>query len=331
MAIIGVVIDHCFGILYSNSYIIHASLFSTGLFVLLSGFSSYDASIGGRRISFKYQCKRIGVLYIQYAIATFVLVLYYNRFFDLKTYITDLLCFSVQAPYYFLLFFFQLKIVYPFLEAWCRICSRQQFSFIWHICTLAVTGLVSSFCICYTYVLPVHGGGQYLFGGTYLLLYYIGIVFAASGILELIKRKLKVVLCCGIFLSLTHVYLSRNGKLIIDTYFTTYLGDGSNPPGIQIIMYTIFVFLTLFACLQCLKEMEWGKRVVNFFSWYGKFTMSVFMYHLLVKDFIISTFPVIEKNIWMLRVVLFLSMLGVPVLFAVVLKRIKKFLQAYSV
>ncbi len=62
--------------------------------------------MNGIRIHYGKQLKKIGKLYLQYALATFLLLIWYNRFFDWKVYIQHLMNFSIQGPYYFLCFFF---------------------------------------------------------------------------------------------------------------------------------------------------------------------------------------------------------------------------------
>lgn len=61
----------------------------------------------------------------------------------------------------------------------CRLVSifnRRKWKYIWHIMTIIVFCYGSSILIRFAYILPVHGGGKYLFGGTYIILYYLGIV-----------------------------------------------------------------------------------------------------------------------------------------------------------
>lgn len=104
VAIVGVVIDHCNGVLYKSPLIAQASYFAVSLFVILSGISAVY-SISNKAIDYKYQFKRVENLYLKYAVATFLLLIWYYHFFDLKTYITYLLNFSIEGAYYFLLFF----------------------------------------------------------------------------------------------------------------------------------------------------------------------------------------------------------------------------------
>lgn len=169
IAIIAVLVDHCNGILYDNQYIAQTSYFSVSLFVLLSGMTSYISS-SKNGINWKRQLKRIGKLFLQYALAVFIVLIALMHYFDLKTYLQYIVSFNIQAPYYFLVFYIQLLLLTPLLIHWCEFCDLRKYKYVWHITTLLVLIQLSSVFIRYTYILPVHGGGQYLAGGTYIIL-----------------------------------------------------------------------------------------------------------------------------------------------------------------
>lgn len=188
IAIIAVLVDHSNGVLYNNPLIAQASYFSVSLFVLLAGVSSW-LSAEKRGISFTQQMHRVGKLLFQYAIATFILMIWYNRFFDWNTYIMHLKQFSIQGQFYFFLFFVQLTAICPMLIKWCIFCNARKAKAIWHLATLLALCFVCAVCINYTYILPVHGGGQFLFGGTYLLLFYCGILFASLKVFSVSSRE----------------------------------------------------------------------------------------------------------------------------------------------
>ena len=62
IAINAVIVDHCFGILYNSLLILQAFRFSVGLFVILSGYSSFYANEKRRR-NICHQLKSIGKVY----------------------------------------------------------------------------------------------------------------------------------------------------------------------------------------------------------------------------------------------------------------------------
>lgn len=167
IAIFAVIIDHCNGTLYTNPQIAQASYYSVSLFILLAGIS---AGLSFKEMDYSKEInkslKKIKNLFIHYAIATFIVTCFSNKFFDLNTYLSNLINFSAAGPYYYFVFFFQLIVISSFLVRWCRWCEKK--GNIWHILTLVILGGGAAVTINYTYIITVHGGGKFL-GGGYLL------------------------------------------------------------------------------------------------------------------------------------------------------------------
>lgn len=159
VAIFAVITDHCYGILYSNRMIAYASYFSASLFVMLSGVSIWAAVQNGKELSFQKQIRKVLKMFIQYALATLVVLVSSTCFFDLRTYISWTINFSALPPYYYFVFFFQLLLISPILVGWCQFCNRQGKKIIWHLSTLGFLGFISFVSIHYSHILPVHGGG----------------------------------------------------------------------------------------------------------------------------------------------------------------------------
>ncbi len=178
LACLAVFVDHTYGFLYSNPYILYASYYSVPVFIFLSGMTGYESN--NKHISERYKDdmeRKLSRILIPYAIATAMYILYVNRFFDLKTYILSLLQFDASAPFYFLVFYIQLVMIGRGLYKLIELTEKKTyFQWIYLIETIILI-LVSSLMMRFTYVLPVHGGGKYLFGGTYLVIYFWGMLF----------------------------------------------------------------------------------------------------------------------------------------------------------
>ena len=315
IAIMAVAVDHCNRLLYTNPFIAQASYFSVSLFILLSGISTRFASERKRR-TFIYQFKRIRFLYVQYAVATFILLVFYKHQFDLNTYISHMLNFSIQGPYYFLVFFFQLMIIAPFLLSWCEFCNSRKYRYIFHIITCLLLGYASVLCIRYTYILPVHGGGKYLFGGTYIILFYLGILFADRNMFEMTVKKRVVVSMIGMLFWCIWYKMGACGILPFDAWMQPYFGSGFNPPSIQIIIFaiiTLFVAYSVFSLLETIENI-YIKKTVDFLCFLGKNTIYIFMYHLLVRDVAVKYFSALSTNKWMMRIFVFSTMVVMPAL-----------------
>lgn len=182
-----------------------------------------------------------------------------------------------------------------------------------------------SILIRFTYMLPVHGGGQYLLGGTFLFLYYLGILAAEIHLFQHLYRcRVLVLILSGvlwIFWWLSNAY----GWLKLDIWFQGYLGLGFNPPGLQVMIFAIITLLFLYSFFSLLEERArfMGVIVIRVFSVIGQHTLYIFMYHLLVLHLVLQYFPWLNKSKWLMRFGTFIPMVIVPVVVIFVLKKCK--------
>lgn len=268
------------------------------------------------KLTFQSRLKKVGLLFGQYAVACFLIVMAYQKFFDFNTYITALLSFNLQGPFYFFVFFFQLLLIAPVLVTWCRYCDAGKWRYLFHVLTVLFLFCFSSVSIRYTYILPVHGGGKYLLGGTYIVLFYIGIVLGQYGVLS---KHQDHCICAfaGSLLAWVVCVLSIDGGAMIDRLFEPYLGDGFNPPGIQYIIFTIISFMmfrSLFLFLEYHKILKICSEAVKLFSLIGRNSLYVFMYHLTVRDWIMNLITPDTASVWVYRLLIFIPMLLIAVL-----------------
>lgn len=165
IAVIAVAVDHCNGFLYTKPLVATASYYSVSLFILLAGISLWTAYERGHVVSFASQFQKILKILIAYATATCIGTCIIHKQFDLRTYLGYLISFNIQGPYYYLVFFMQLLIVAPILIKWCWFVNRKKYKWVLQLGTIGCLGWLSYVSINYTYILPVHGGGQFLGGG----------------------------------------------------------------------------------------------------------------------------------------------------------------------
>lgn len=322
IAIIAVVVDHCHGTLYSNLFIAQSSYFSVSLFILLAGISLRISSLKKRK-TFSSQVKRCWSLCLQYMLATAILFIFYTHFFDLKTYLSHLLNFSIAPPYYFFVFFFQLILIGPFLVSWCEFCGRQKYRYLWHLGTMLLICCLSSLFIRFTYILPVYGGGRYLFGGTYFILYYLGILFVDFKLFERTVKQKIIILCSLLIGWIVWGVLCFQDKLPFDLWLEPYYGVGINPPSIQLMIFAIITLFVLYSFYSLLEERAGFRKMVDAVAFLGRYTIYVFLYHLLIKDMIIEYFPFIRVNKWLMRICIFIPMITVPPILVWGIKKIK--------
>ena len=270
-----------------------------------------------------YYVGKVGSFLLQYAIATFFVLIFYSKSFDLKTYINHVLNFSAQAPYYFVLFYIQLVLVTPILITWYNFCESRKFSIIYHIITLGVITLLSSLSIKYTFMLNVHGGGKNLLGGTYFLLYYLGICLAPLIVLPR-KMLLKFILSLiFIALNVTWFVLMYFKFVSVDLYLIDYLGYGFNPPSVTLMVYAVLMFFGFgwfFIFLENLK-VAFLTKILKVIAYIGKLTLFIFLYHLLVKQVLVTYLQPTNQFVCF---VIFVMIILLPVIFITIERKIKK-------
>lgn len=300
IAIIAVIVDHTNGYLYSNQDIVKASYFSVSLFILISGMTSY--------ISYSHRnenwiksiirgCKKISIAYI---ISVFIIGIYVNRFFDFLDFLKNLVYFNISGPHYYVLLYIQLMIVGPILFNLLKSFDKNKYTKLYEIITFVIVVIVSSYTIRYTNILGIYGGGGKLFGGTYLILFYIGMLISKYKIFEefsYLKSSISFVFG-SIAWFFWWRYLCDTGS-IIDSYFL--FGNGLNPPGVSLMVLASFTLVACYGFFTLLEKIDIASRLVLFISWLGSHTLYVFLYHLLLLHHFIM--PNLKfDNIWILRI-----------------------------
>ena len=181
----------------------------------------------------------------------------------------------------------------------------------------------STLLIKFTKFPGIYGGGGYLFGGTFLLLFYIGMFFASLKIqIKTKKVSILITLFSAILLILWGVFITHN-NFKLDAIFP--FGYGKNPPGISLMIYALSVGTFIF-CISSLIEITENKiflKVIEIFSFYGRYTLYIFLYHyafgVIINKFIISIGGMLEFEKW----ILFEFMLFGPIILGYLFEKIK--------
>jgi len=239
-AIIAVMVDHLHGVIYNSNLIQVFSFFSVSVFIILAGVTSYISNNRNRNEEMYHGIKKRLIKFcVSYCVATFFYQIFEYDFWDLKTYLFHLLNFNITGPFYFVIFYMQLLIISPVFQK-IIILTRKfhgRSSFLIHTFTIALISGISVLCLKYTFILEVHGGGKYLFGGTYLLLYYFGMLFAEKqSLVEAIyAKKAALVLVAVVWISMLLLLSNKLGEQLEVLSI--------NPPGLIIIIYSILQIL----------------------------------------------------------------------------------------
>jgi len=249
IAIISVIIDHTYGVFYKNLLIQYHTGFSVALFIFLAGITSAISLKNGDVM--KFYKKRFLSILIPFVIATAVFSL-----IDQKNFIFSLLHFNATGPMYFIAFFMELILIAPLL-------NKLNFYF------LPLILLIANSLNHYSFIPFLWGGGNKLFGGTFLLMFYLGFLFYKNlKFFDSLRYNImNIILPITIF-----VYFE---------YFKLFPKIWHNPPYLLTFIYTFSIFWLVFNL-----RLNYQNKILKFFSYCGRNSLYIFLYHPIIFSII---------------------------------------------
>lgn len=284
LAIFAVIIDHSYMILYSNQAIQLTTYFSVSLFILAMGYSTYISYNNSVNALYKKVISRIKQIFIPYAIAVFICYIVFYNSFDLVSYFRFLMDFNIAGPYYYVSLYIQLLIISPIIFTLLQYNNRHHITLYLDIVIGIAIFILSHFTSMYTTIGQCYGGGSKLFGGSYLILFYLGMLISKyTPTFQKLGNVLYVCVAIFFFLlsALIVLYMSFIG---IHPDVPGLFGPGLNPPGILLMSYSLCIFSILF----CLGNIQIQSNILplhklsRLFSFIGKHTLYIFLYHHLI-------------------------------------------------
>ena len=317
MAIIAVLIDHTNGILYSNPQIAYFSYYSVSLFILVMGITSYwSMNKENRNVVVQIKKKCWGILR-PYLVATFIYCIVQDKFFDLNLYLKHLIHFNASGPLYYVLLYIQLVIITPVIYTIFKFSEKKRNGVLVEIIGLIIVLFLSSITTNYSDLLSVYGGGGKLLGGSYLILFYLGMWIGKYQI-KIRLKKYEAILVFILSLTITILWWKfiAIDRLQIDSYVP--YGRGFNPPSISFGTYGILWALTICILGKVLVCFNISSKIIDLISYLGKHTLYIFLYHRLFLDFVLPHLAL--NNLWVKRCVYF----GVMLIGSIVIEFILK-------
>ncbi len=326
-----VVLLHTTDTLQWSDTVQNGSVVAVTFLLFLAGYTSYASAARyyarpDRGPVFYEILRRLKGVLPAYAVATFALLVVENRGFQLETYLDALLHFNATSAFYYIFIYCQLTVLSPALYLVVRrfgMLGRAARA-VCHALFAAILIGFSYFCAQYTYTLPLFGGGRMLFGGTFLLAYYAGMLFAAGK--HPARTAKRSAITAGGFLALSALcvwFMNRYGYLAED-WIGCAFGPGYNPPGLTLLVYgacfTGFVYALCrwMEASRCLAL----RKIVRGWAWCGRYAIYVFLYHRLLQAFPLSMLSV--ENLAALRALHVCVLMGVPILGGWLWSRIKR-------
>lgn len=314
VAILAVLTDQTYMVLYDNDLILLGSFFSVSLFMLLSGYTFVIAAEKKRNFTlWQLTKKNLTKIMIPYVGATFIYFIIDTHSFVFDEFLNRLFHFNMSIPFYYVLLYFQVMLVAPFLYGAAVLGKRKGYI---HLITLGLLFLFSVFANNMTNIMDIYGGGGVLAGGSYLILFYLGMLLKMYA-KQL--RKLSSLIGCVLsgFMLVLWYRFEFTDRFALDQKLR--LGNGLNPPGITGIILACLIALTIFYLTDLFEKMQ--NRVINMgfklCSVLGRSTLYIFLYHRLFMDYWLGRYCSFS-NIWTKRVVYF----GVMILGSLCIKKL---------
>lgn len=299
LAILAVLIDHGKGILYEGETIQYISFFSVSVFFFLSGMTSWY-SLERRRPEeglSRWTARRLWRIIAPYLVAVAVCQFLKSGFtLSLGPYVLWVLNFNLEGQFYFVLIYLQLIAAAPALYLLTVFCRRGRLNFLWRLLYLAAALAVSIFCVKHTFALQTYGGGNYLLGGTYLFLFVMGMIAADMQIaVRYLSRAVFCAAASTVLFAASLAFLLTDRLAMDEALFGWLLRV--NPPGITLTVYSLSVIFLIFS--WCSLGVLTGSRAVGHIlagtAWLGRYTLYVFLYHMIILDYLPVVFPALSE------------------------------------
>lgn len=317
ISIIGVIILHTQALGFQeNSKLI--AYYCVHLFVVVGGVNLFN-SMERKNITsydYKFVLNNIKKLLVQYLIASIVCTLYYKHFIDAKSFIRALIYFTSSPQFYFLAFYFQLIVLSPLLYLCIKkLITRNIPKNILFILTLLIISVLLTH---YTFVFETVGGGEkFLFGGSYVLSFGLGMLFSSLKIEITSKSKNFIALIIMFVCTTGYIYFILNYPLLHELSSVLFFTEQD----ILRISYALILFLFAFIFYSFFNH--FGSKNFLFLlkpiELFGKYSMSIFLYHWIINDFLNKIFNNNHKYV----LIILLAELFVPILVKFIFDRIR--------
>ncbi len=333
IAIFAVVIDHASTEINIKQEYAYMFFFSVSLFVIVMGYANYKSYERNHSDVYNKLKKRMIGILRPYLAASFVFSVISSGGFYFDKYITELIHFSASPPLYYISVFIQLILVSPVLYK-ILAYNNKGYEF------LCFTGILLLSCWSnnYTHILQIYGGGGKLFGGTYLLVFYIGMLmgkYCRYFETDVLARYTKpdIQFCIIFFIASVFIafFISINQFTIEKTLF---FGKGVNPPGLCLMIYSLTIaFLIFFLCRVLNRSQKiLIKKTLSCLIYIGRHTLYIFLYHKLFQDYFLRImFMYVNIGRQLNGFAYVISMIVGPLLIECLFKRIYGFIiSSYS-
>lgn len=329
IAIIAVMVDHTSSILYTNENIKTLSFFSVTVFIFLSGVTSFYSNDRHQNRSYLSETvRRLASVVLPYMAATFIYQIYQDHFFVFKEYVFHVVRFDIVPPFYFVAFYIQLVIIAPVLFRIILMIRQRRHKVILYTLVSLCVLIFSILSIRYTDMGEIYGGGRFLFGGSFLLVFWFGMLFASTGLIIRKTSTRLLTLMASSFATVAFAYLICSRGFFMDRQ--GFFGPGINPPGLTLFCYSIIIILFLYSLIEIMDNisLDIPNQIVRYGAKLGSYSLYIFLYHYLFLEVMesVSRHTSVD-HIWIKRVIYLPIMLLGSIVLIMVYRFIKQTIQ----
>ena len=254
VAIMAVMLNHVQIILYDDYRIEYFSFFNVSLFILVMGVTSF-ISLSKHSSDEYYNLTKIKIkaILIPYIVATIIYYIYFHHYFHLENIVIYLLHFNMSGVFYYVLLYIQLLIIAPVIIILLqRDCKHQIINeFVIGIVIVFIAYLTTN----YSDIYGVFGAGGKLFGGTQLILLYVGMLFGKYCLDLKLSSKINIMMAALSIVALVAMWvLICTDESVRDPIlpYNGPFGGGINPPGVSLMLMAFSTFLSVYFLCNCL-------------------------------------------------------------------------------
>lgn len=153
--------------------------------------------------------------------------------------------------------------------------------------------IIASVTTKYSNIANVYGGGGKLFGGSYLICIYIGMLIGKyyKQLLSLVNKINSLVLASLFTIGAVVIWhMMCTQGLLFDV--SGVFGVGFNPPGFCFMSYALFIMFSIFLWDRFFTQIGFNKLdwLFNVLAYVGTNTLYIFLYHRLFLDYYLGIY-----------------------------------------
>lgn len=271
-AIVGVVLQHVSGLLYSDQRIFYSVWWVVALFIMIGGYNAMSSYKNRGYVVMKRRLLGIGIPYV---VATIIYQIHHFNFYE-----TCLaLChFDASGPLYYVAVYLQLALITPVLISIIRYCEagkvKRRYVVTWFL--LIVLCLWSSDR---TNIMDIGYGGGRLFGGPWLFFWFAGmfIRMREDSVKSFVGREYRIILSSVLLAVWEYVFVVEGHNL---EYAPLFPGSGVGLTWANTLeTFIIFFWFRDVVSFVESKKSDLGQIMIRPLNYVGRHTLYIFLYH----------------------------------------------------